>query len=69
MLVGADPKTITQEVEEFLNIKDIFIQEENHTYIWLYGFLENPLLLPMFVCDRYFVIEVYQQYKTWWILF
>jgi hypothetical protein len=57
MLVGAEPKRITQEAEEFLNGKGICIQEENHTYIWLYGCQENPLLLPMFVCDRYFVVQ------------
>ena len=33
MLVGEEPKRITQEAEEFLNGKGIFIQDENHTYI------------------------------------
>jgi hypothetical protein len=38
MLVGAEPKRITWEAKEFINRKGVFIQEENHTYIWLYGF-------------------------------
>jgi hypothetical protein len=63
MLVGAEPKRITQKVEEFLKGKGICIQEENHTYIWLYGCQENPLLLPIFFCDRYFVMEVFGNIK------
>jgi hypothetical protein len=69
ILVGAEPKRITQEAEYFLKGKGICIQEKNHTYICLYGCQENPLLLPIFVCDRYFVVEVFRQYKSWCILF
>jgi hypothetical protein len=58
MLVGVDPKSITQEAEDFLKGKGICIQEENHTYIRLYGCQENPLLLPIFFCDRYYVMKV-----------
>jgi hypothetical protein len=37
MLVGAKPTRITQEAKQFLNEKGICIQDENHTYIQLYG--------------------------------
>jgi hypothetical protein len=69
MLVEAYSKRINQKVEEFLKGKGIFIQEENYTYIQLYGCEENPLLLPTFVYDRYFVMEVCWKYKEWCILF
>jgi hypothetical protein len=69
VLTRVEPKRITQEAEEFLKGKGICIQEENHTYIQLYGCQENPLLLPIFVCDRYFVVEICRQYKSWCILF
>jgi len=61
MLVGVEPMRITQEFEKFLRGKGICIQYENHTYIWLYGWQENPFLLPMFVCDRYFAVEFFHQ--------
>jgi hypothetical protein len=30
----------------------------------LYGFEGRPFLLPTFICDQYFVDEVYKQYKN-----
>jgi hypothetical protein len=54
ILTGVEPRRITQEDEDFLKGKGICVQEENHTYIKLYGCEENPLLLPIFVCDKIF---------------
>jgi len=53
-----------KEIEDFLKGKCICVQEENHTYITLYNCEENPLLLFIFVCDKYFI-----QYKARCILF
>jgi hypothetical protein len=58
VLNGLEPKRITWEVEEFLKGKGICIKEKNHTYIWLYGCQERPLMLLIFVYDRYFVAGV-----------
>jgi hypothetical protein len=69
MSVGEDPKRINHKDEEFLKGKGIFIQEKNHTYIWLYGYQEKPFLLPIILYDIYFVMEVCRQYKSWCILF
>jgi hypothetical protein len=60
---------ITQEVEDFLKGKGICMHEEDHSYIRLYGYEGSPFLLPTFFCDRYFVVELCRQYKTWSTIF
>jgi hypothetical protein len=62
------PTRKTQEAEDFLKGKGICVHQEDHTYIKLYGYGGSPFLLPTFVCDRYFVAEVYRRYKTWSII-
>jgi hypothetical protein len=69
ILVGEDPKRITKEAEYFLKGKGICIQEKNHNYILLYGCLENPLVLCIYICVRYFFVAVCHQYKAQRILF
>jgi hypothetical protein len=64
-LVGTQPLRITQEALNFLKGKGIYVYEEESTYIRLYGFEGKPFLLPNFVCDRYFFVEVCRQYKSW----
>jgi hypothetical protein len=46
ILVGAEPKRITQEAEDFLKEKGICIQEQSHTYIRLYGLSRKPTSTP-----------------------
>jgi len=58
MLIGAPPARITQYVEDFLKGKGFHVYEEDHSHIRSYGYEGIPFILPTFVCDRYFVVEV-----------
>jgi hypothetical protein len=60
MLVGTEPRRITQEVEQFLREKGVCIQDEKHTYICLYGFKENPFYYLCF----YAIYILWQRFFT-----
>jgi hypothetical protein len=65
ILTGTLPTRVSQEALDFLKGKGICVYKEKSTYIRLYGFEGRPFLLPNFVSDRYFVVEVCRQYRSW----
>jgi hypothetical protein len=69
LLTRVAPTRITQEVEDFLKGKGVFVHQEDHTYTRLYGYKGIHFLLSTFAYDRYFVAKVCRKYKTWSILF
>jgi hypothetical protein len=56
---------LSLEVASFLSEKGVFEALEEFSFLRLYGFQGKPLLLPFYVSDRLFVIEVCRQYKYW----
>jgi hypothetical protein len=64
-LLERRPMRLTEVVLNFLDGKGIHVYDEESTHIRLFIFEGKPFLLPHFVCDKYFVAEVYRQYKSW----
>lgn len=62
IFIGEVPATIAKEARDFLNGKGKLYIEDEHTYFWFYGFEGMPFLLPKFVIDQLFLLELFQQY-------
>jgi hypothetical protein len=45
------------------------VLDEQFTYIRIFGFEGNPLLLPWFFCYRFLVYELCRKYRTWYLFF
>jgi hypothetical protein len=56
---------LSLEAATFLVEKGIFETLEDFSFIRLYGFQGKPSLLPFYVSDKLFTIEVCKQYKYW----
>jgi hypothetical protein len=64
ILIRTQPMRLTEAALNFLDGKGIHVYDEESTYIKLFIFEGNPILLPHFVCVGYFVVEVCKQYKS-----
>jgi hypothetical protein len=53
------------EVAFFLAGKGVFETMDDFSFIRLYDFEEKPSLLPFYMLDKFFVIEVCKQYNFW----
>jgi len=51
------------EVAPFLSEKGVFETMEDFSFIGLYGFQGKPSVLPFYVFDRIFTVEVCKQYN------
>jgi len=43
--------------------KGVCVLKDKFAYIGLYGFEDEPFYLAIFVCDRFFIMEVCRQYR------
>jgi hypothetical protein len=69
ILIRTDLARVIEAAMDFLRGKGVCVFEEKFTYIRLFNFKGKPLLLPQFVCDRFFVYELCRQYRTLSLLF
>jgi hypothetical protein len=65
LVYGPNTSRISIEVVSFLAGKGVFETLDDFSFIRLYDFEEKPSLLPFYVSDKFFVIEVCKQYKFW----
>jgi hypothetical protein len=65
LVYGPNTSRLSIEVVSFLAGKGIFETLDDFSFIRLYGFEEKPSLLPFYVSNKLFVIEVCKQYKFW----
>jgi hypothetical protein len=54
----------SRELTVFLAGKGVFENRDEFSYIRLYGFQGKPFLLPYYVCDKLFIVEVCRKYRS-----
>jgi hypothetical protein len=62
---GPTTSRLSMEVASFLAGKGVFETLDDFSYIRLYDFQGKPSLLPFYVSNKLFTIEVCKQYKFW----
>jgi hypothetical protein len=65
MIHGLAMSRLLLETASFLSEKGVFEELEKISFLRLYGFQGKPFLLPFYISDRIFIIEVCRQYKYW----
>lgn len=65
MLTRKEPNKKTIDAKTFLAKKGEYIFLKLHVYIKLYAFKGKPYVLPRFIDDRFFLIEVCRKYNKW----
>jgi hypothetical protein len=65
LVFGPNTSILSLKVATFLAEKGVFKTTEYFSIIRLFGYEENPFLLPLYVLDKNFVVEVCRQYKSW----
>jgi hypothetical protein len=65
LIHGPTASRLSLEAASFLVEKGIFETLEEFNLLRLFGFQGKPFLLPFYVSDQLFVIEVCRQYKYW----
>jgi hypothetical protein len=65
LVFGPNTSRLSLEAATFLMGKGVFETTEYFSIIRLFGCEEKPFLLPFYVSDKHFVVEVCRQYKSW----
>jgi len=65
MIHGSSRQRLIRESTFFLIGKGVFEIRDEFSYIILYGFQGKPFLLPYYVYDKLFMVEVCRQYESW----
>jgi hypothetical protein len=65
MIHGSTTPRLSIEASSFLAGKGVFEVLDDFNYFKLYGFQGKPYLLPFYVSDKFFIVEVCRQYKYW----
>jgi len=65
MIHSSTMSILSLEAASSLSKKGVFETMEDFIFIRLYGFKGKPSLLPFFVSNRLFIVEVCKQYKYW----
>jgi hypothetical protein len=64
MIHGSSTPRLSNESTTFIVGKGVFKVQDEFSYIRLYGFQGKPFLLPYFVYDKFFMVEVCRQYRS-----
>jgi hypothetical protein len=65
MIHGSSTPRLSKEATTFLVGKGVFEVQDEFNYIRLYGFQGKPFLLPYYVYDKLFMVEVCKHYRSW----